>query len=484
MNFEFFNQYFNSIFKLCYFQTNKLNSYETILINKIGINISRCAHNLLFINCNKNVQKIKYNYKRKFSHAIILNHESNEIDLNKKLAISGINEKEKINEIKMMNKIENINNENLFLELLQKTVNEGIYSINVSQNLSHFTLQSKWIKETCIEFMKSYPTVHSLHFDSFQRERFLQVIQHQKSANNNVRILIGLVNKHLTNQLNQEISQEKKDLLQDWIRVNGIKIENLSQKEMKEAMELFGFSKSQLRQQLKFLSENSGEITENVKQIVRNWLINHNNESPNSKDRDELQKLTKLSRTQLNNLIYRIREPLGDITDEVKQKIHDLLIANNFRQPTRNEIELLQLQTGLNRPQLFNLIFILKNNSSKITLKDNEKGLNLIKDWYSIYKRQPNLKERSILEKESELSWRQIYELIRRLEDNSNSITPQLRLQIFEKLQEINFESPSSNFRDDLQQKTGLGRAQLNKQIQLIRQRYFRSIKSQSNKSE
>uniref|UniRef100_A0A7S1PFT9 Uncharacterized protein n=1 Tax=Percolomonas cosmopolitus TaxID=63605 RepID=A0A7S1PFT9_9EUKA len=357
-----------------------------------------------------------------------------------------------------------------FLQFINnQLVVEREASGNDSNQLSH-SQRVALIKNASAEMLLKSSIHTSIRFSAAQRVKFASLLQCAASEESNfdTRLYVGLINRYMLHNKPQEITQDKKDMLRDWIKRNGLRAP--TPREKNALMKQIGLNRTQLRQQLNFLREISGTVDDNAREVVTNWLLKNHYRSPTSEERDSLQVQTKLGRNQLNNLIFRTIEEPGELSDEVRDILKNWITEHN-RHPTPSERDELQEKTGLSKPQLYAQVSNILRNTPTVGLHDNAQALANLRAWYDRYKRQPTPEERSVLERQTQFTSRQIYEQVRRWSDEKIKITPQMRLQVHEYLSNIGFASPSSQERDELQQLTGLGRAQINGLITSLRKK-------------
>ena len=101
-----------------------------------------------------------------------------------------------------------------------------------------------------------------------------------------------------------DITLEKKRIIQEYVQKAQKEILSSSQKE--HLQYLTGLNRSQINEVLRSITDPPREITEKKKGIIREW-IQYNKKIPNREERDELIQKVDLSRKQLNELILQMR---------------------------------------------------------------------------------------------------------------------------------------------------------------------------------
>lgn len=137
----------------------------------------------------------------------------------------------------------------------------------------------------------------------------------------------------------------------------------------------------------------------------------------------------------------------------------------------RREKQELLNKTGLTLKQLNDQLRLLSDTSStdKITKKTKEYVIQFLK----VRNFEINNNELHQIQKETNLTYRQVSRLIKRIKQNRirNSITQENKLQVEKLLSSINFQSPNKFQRSLLKESTGLETKQLNELILRIRRK-------------
>jgi len=161
-------------------------------------------------------------------------------------------------------------------------------------------------------------------------------------------------------QLSHYISKSQRALEQTPITANGKKIiadwihENKrqpSQQDKQLLQQQTGLDRKQLEHQIRGIVDVKGNVTADVKEMIKDWICQHNGQAPEGPERTQLQHATGLSRKQLSDQLYLILNPKGEITPEAKEMVLDRLQLNNFSLSTEEQDNLLE-RTGWNRKQL------------------------------------------------------------------------------------------------------------------------------------
>lgn len=333
-----------------------------------------------------------------------------------------------------------------------------VYSV-LKENRGEITDNNKNIIKVWIDQNNRKPTLEERKLLQYQTGLS------RTQLNTQIRIL---------NSKKGRVTSQNKKIIKDWLVANGFRSPTSEERLILE--QETGLSRDQVSKQILYMQDKSGRITEETKQIIRNWLKENPNKNPTSNDRIILQKETNCSQQQITNLIRSLRIPQGSITLEVKEYIKSWLINNNNKSPNNLERELLMKETNLSYDQLRNLIRrqlqLFKIGKSIIISKEIKEQL---KNWLQTLNGiKPTNEEITQKSKEFGLTKEQLYFQIRSITREKKAIlSKEIKDQLLQWMKENNFRSPNKDERDQLETLTGLGRMQLNFQLYLIRKKHI-----------
>lgn len=202
-----------------------------------------------------------------------------------------------------------------------------------------------------------------------------------------------------------------KELIKNFLKENNYQHPTNEQKE--KLLNNLNISSRQLSKQINLLIQNPGTITKESKQILINWVNTHKTMSLTKEDRDYILKSTGWNRHQLNKQLQILRDQPGELNDQVKKILSDWALNNN-RYPTLEEKKTLQNETGLSHQQIIGQIrTLLSSGSSKISTESR----NFVENWMKTFTINPTTEERNYLQQNTGLSRIQINNLINRIQN-------------------------------------------------------------------
>lgn len=291
-----------------------------------------------------------------------------------------------------------------FINNLNNLLKEGYSIETVEEKIS---IISEVIKKTNI----LYPTQFEKNYisDLFQ-------INHETLS----RIMIQARElQRFPGMMQNVLRKDKLNYVKEWIISHSDKID---QNAIIDLQNTTGLSKKTIRNIIRYNKEIKGELSEEKKLIIFEFLKGINFAQPTSNDLTKLQEKTSLSRSQLYKQISIILNRSDILIErEHNEKIKNWLIANNFRSPTKDEYLELQNQTKLGKQQLYSIVSRLKDIDGILT----EKKINIIKKSLDQGDSLENIVNK--LHSELQLSRKQIYYVLNNIKNKSGKITQEKR---------------------------------------------------------
>lgn len=289
----------------------------------------------------------------------------------------------------------------------------------------------------------------------------------------------------------RKITQEIRNMILQSLQDNEFK--KLSPLHIKELQKETKLSRTQLYTQIWNLRDKMGKVSKNGKKFLKQWIFENNNQSPNTEERNELQKKLGWSRRQLNQQIQLLRDEYSLESDNnininaldsnnskstiriLERKISKILpwqrdIIKNFVRShsdniLSNHIIDLQNQTSLTKKQIYNQLRVLKERKGELT---NEKKL-FIKNWYFKNNHLPeSYNEWQYLQNATNLNKTQLYEQFRIIRDKGSKVSRDQRQMVLIWLEENNWKYPSKDERIILIERSKLTSLQLKSMLQRL----------------
>jgi len=173
-----------------------------------------------------------------------------------------------------------------------------------------------------------------------------------------------------------ELTEESKQIVSAWLEENDYRMPTKLERD--SLREYTQWSRKQLTFQIESLRMAKRRITDGDRQIVLEWLTSNGNRNPTPEERHVLMRETNLTPRQLAKAIWYLRDPPGQLTDEAKEYVQEWLLKHGMRNPSIEEKRDIQRHTGLNLEQIRAQIRALtQKRPGKITPEAKEK----IREW-------------------------------------------------------------------------------------------------------
>lgn len=208
--------------------------------------------------------------------------------------------------------------------------------------------------------------------------------------------------------------------------------------------------------------EPSQNINDNQKRIIKAWIAQHGyDKKPNQFEQLDLMKVLKCSKQQFIDLWKNATQSPGTVDLNSKEKLV-LWIHKHNKDPNFLTIEdrnQLQALTGWSRTQLHRQLQIIRQGKNK---EITEERKSIIKDWLQRNNnRLPTTEERDQLENKTQLARRQLDNLITHFRQIKTPVSSQSRWIISTWLRNNSNKRPNRKEREILLKETGLASWQL-----------------------
>lgn len=164
----------------------------------------------------------------------------------------------------------------------------------------------------------------------------------------------------------------------------------------------------------------NGEITTEKKELVQKYIA----DKGKNFDIEELKKLAQLNSSQIHSIIHRIKNPRGEITEDVKKYIQEEM--NHYNMNDSSDLEILVTKihknSNLSKQQIRELIQRLRFPPREMTSQKKTNLIVYLKCHFSedVTKWPKTLSEVESLQNEFDLSSLQILRIIRTYKKNKN----------------------------------------------------------------
>lgn len=212
---------------------------------------------------------------------------------------------------------------------------------------------------------------------------------------------------------------------------------------------------------INYLLENGprGTLTEEKRGIIKEWLKAHNYRFPNTIEYRSLKERTGLSLEQIRGQILVLSDPVRKITNENKKIIIDWLTENNFKPMSFEDRKYLMNKTGLNYRQIYDFGRRYSQNPGIVDSNSKE----IIREWMNktqlLGSRMPSKEEYQDLMEKTKLNNEQIRSQIRQW--RRSPVTNEKRLIILKWQEENNGRSPTLEEKNTLSELTNLSKRQI-----------------------
>lgn len=269
---------------------------------------------------------------------------------------------------------------------------------------------------------------------------------------------------HYLREENETLSKFAKQYIEEWLENNNYRIPTFEEKiEIKNSIKI---SKKQLDTQINKLIEKTNDENKDFKEIINTWLEKNNFRSPTSEERLELQNLTRMGRHRLNCALQRLREIRGEVTEDIKIIISNWMKENNFRNPNKLEKEYLLQRTGISRTQLY---YLIRKNMEHIPSDKIEQARIFVSNWADKNTTRPNKDEIAYLLQETQLALRQLNTMLQSLREKNGIISQESKNILKQWLHENDFRTKlTSKEKFLLLKQTGWNKNQLKAQLRIM----------------
>lgn len=225
------------------------------------------------------------------------------------------------------------------------------------------------------------------------------------------------------------LDQGKLDEIKIWILNNKNENNKLNKESIIEMSNKFNITIDQSKILFHRLIQKNGNITEEKKNIIRNWIQNYGKNSLDLDSIASLGKKTLLSNQQIRDIIRNIREK--NVNHSHSEIIKQWVNNHNNELPSNDQYNEWIQETGLTREQLRKMVYYWRHPPQKLTI-DKKK---MIEEWFTQYKN--NIKNQSTYSSSLNLSEETMKQLSKEMGINKSQLRKQI-LKIHNQYQNSN----------------------------------------------